>query len=79
MKLKQGLSAGIVSCMAFNPDKSGLMAAGSYSGQAGLYDSKSLELLFLLHGQKGGLTQVNSCLLVFVYTSFTCQTTGRSS
>ena len=50
--------AGIVSCIAFNPDRSGLIAAGSYSGQAGLYDASTHELLFLLQGQKGGLTQV---------------------
>lgn len=43
--------------MSFNPDRSGLMAAGSFSGQAALYDSTTSELLFLLEGQKGGLTQ----------------------
>jgi len=34
------------------------MAAGTYSGQAGLYDSTTNELQYLLQGQKGGLTQV---------------------
>lgn len=53
------MPAGIVSCMAFNPDRKGQMAAGSYSGQAALYDSDSNDLLFLLQGQKGGLTQVH--------------------
>ena len=44
--------------MTFNPDGSGLLAAGSYSGTAGLYDSRTNELLYVLQGQKGGLTQV---------------------
>lgn len=51
-------AAGIVSCLDFNPDRSGMMAAGSYSGQAAMYDSRTGELLYLLQGQKGGITQV---------------------
>ena len=34
------------------------MIAGSYSGQAALYDSNAAGLICLLQGQKGGLTQV---------------------
>ena len=50
--------AGIISSLAFNPDRSGLMAAGSYSGQAGLFDDRTSELLSVLQGQRGGITQV---------------------
>ena len=55
--------------MDFNPDRTGLMAAGSYSGEAALYDNNSQELLFLLQGQKGGLTQV--FLLLHLLAAFT--------
>ncbi|KAK9831400.1 hypothetical protein WJX81_001243 [Elliptochloris bilobata] len=54
---QDGLS-GIVSCLAPNPDRSGLLAAGSYSGAAALFDENSGELLFLLAGHVGGVTQV---------------------
>lgn len=56
-------AVGIVSCMAFNPDRTGVMAAGSYSGQAALYDSRTRELLFLLEGQRRGLTKVTHAYL----------------
>lgn len=59
-------AAGIISCMDFNPDRSNLMAAGSYSGEAALYDSSSQELLFLLQGQKGGLTEVCCTVIYFI-------------
>lgn len=36
------------------------MAAGSYSGQAGLFDDRTNELLSVLHGQRGGITQVSA-------------------
>ena len=50
---------GIVSCMACNPDHSAMTAVGSYSGVAALYALDSCELLFLLQGHKGGITQVS--------------------
>ncbi|CAG8795918.1 6433_t:CDS:2, partial [Racocetra persica] len=40
----------VISCLAFNPDRSGLYAAGSYSQSIGLYDESNTELLFLLCG-----------------------------
>jgi WD40 repeat protein len=49
---------GIISCMHFNPDKSGLFAAGSYSRNVGLYDTGTGKLLYNMQGQKGGVTQV---------------------
>eukprot|EP00281_Chroomonas_sp_CCMP1168_P002055 CAMPEP_0206266098 /NCGR_PEP_ID=MMETSP0047_2-20121206/30379_1 /ASSEMBLY_ACC=CAM_ASM_000192 /TAXON_ID=195065 /ORGANISM="Chroomonas mesostigmatica_cf, Strain CCMP1168" /LENGTH=446 /DNA_ID=CAMNT_0053694101 /DNA_START=120 /DNA_END=1460 /DNA_ORIENTATION=+ len=49
---------GIVSCMEFNPDKSGLVAAGSYSRNVALYDARSGKLLYNMQGQRGGVTQV---------------------
>ena len=39
---------GIVSCAAFNPDRSGLLAAGSYSRNVGLYDARAGRLLYNL-------------------------------
>ena len=50
---------GIVSCAAINPDKSGLLAAGTYSRNIGLYDTLSGKLLYNLQGHRGGVTQVN--------------------
>ncbi|KAL3696347.1 hypothetical protein R1sor_010423 [Riccia sorocarpa] len=49
---------GIISCLAVRSDDGGLLAAGSFNRTAALYDGKSLEQLFVLHGQQGGLTQV---------------------
>ncbi|PSC69324.1 telomerase Cajal body 1 [Micractinium conductrix] len=50
---------GIVSCIAANPDRSGMLAAGSYSGGAALLDSRTRELLCLLEGgHVGGLTHL---------------------
>ncbi|CAG8537701.1 9328_t:CDS:10 [Ambispora leptoticha] len=43
---------------AFNPDYSGLYAAGSYSRTVGLYDEKNNKLLYLLRDLYGGVTQI---------------------
>jgi hypothetical protein len=51
---------GIISCMAPNPDRSGMLAVGSYSGGAALLDARTRELLCLLEGgHTGGLTHVS--------------------
>ncbi|CAM6118527.1 unnamed protein product [Calypogeia fissa] len=50
--------AGIISCLAFNPSNEGLLAAGSYNRTTALYSEDTLEMLFVLHGQQGGVTQV---------------------
>ncbi|GFR41503.1 hypothetical protein Agub_g2197, partial [Astrephomene gubernaculifera] len=49
--------AGIVSCMAFSP-AGDVFAAGTYTGALGVYDARTYELLLLLTGNRGGLTQV---------------------
>ncbi|ORY06980.1 WD40 repeat-like protein [Basidiobolus meristosporus CBS 931.73] len=49
---------GVISCISFNPDRSGLYAAGSYSKTVGLYAENDNKLLSLLKGPQGGLTQV---------------------
>ena len=63
---------GIVSCMAPNPDRSGMLAVGSYSGGSALLDARSRELLCLLEGgHSGGLTHVSpSCLQPLSRLSF---------
>ncbi|MCO5573848.1 hypothetical protein L7F22_027623 [Adiantum nelumboides] len=49
---------GIISCLAFNPCNTGVLAAGSYDRTTGVYAEDNVELLFVLHGQEGGVTQV---------------------
>ncbi|KAI8977912.1 WD40-repeat-containing domain protein [Pilobolus umbonatus] len=49
---------GIISCIDFSPDHSGLYAAGSYSQSIGLYDESVNELCYKLTGFQGGTTQV---------------------
>ncbi|DBB13553.1 TPA: hypothetical protein ACH3X3_000587 [Trebouxia sp. C0006] len=49
---------GIISCLDFSPDDPNLMAAGSYSSVAAVYDATSGSAAFILSGHKGGLTQV---------------------
>ena len=44
--------------MACSPDHPTMAAVGAYSGAAALYALDSQELLFLLQGHKGGITQV---------------------
>lgn len=52
--------AGIISSLAFSPNQSGLLAAGSFSGSIGLYDTSSRNsLVSLLYSEaKAGVTQV---------------------
>lgn len=49
-----------MSCLAPSPDRSGLLAAGSYSGAAALFDEGAGELLFVLAGHVGGVTQARA-------------------
>lgn len=52
------LTAGIISCLAYNPDLSGMLAAGAYSGTAALYDASTLAPIALLPGgHSAGITQ----------------------
>jgi hypothetical protein len=53
------MTAGIISSLAYNPDLSGMLAAGAYSGVAALYDSGTLAPIALLPGgHTAGITQV---------------------
>jgi len=63
---------GLISCLTFNPDRSGLYAAGSFSKTIGLYDEKQSEVLFILKGHTGGVTNVGlSFLLVLLKAELT--------
>ena len=48
----------MVSCLAYAAEGTHLVAAGSYCGDVALYDSRTWEMLYLLKGHKGGVTQV---------------------
>ena len=71
--LMQAMLAGIISCMDFSPDDPNMMAAGSYSSVAAVYDVASGSPALVLSGHKGGLTQVCSISAapVAVYTVLT--------
>ena len=49
---------GIISCLSFSPFYNGLLVVGSYNRTTALYAEENAELLFVLHGQEGGVTQV---------------------
>ncbi|KAF7724622.1 Telomerase Cajal body protein 1 [Apophysomyces ossiformis] len=53
---------GLISCLDFSPDYSGLYAAGSYSQTVGIYDETNNELCLKLTGIEGGVTQVRFSL-----------------
>ncbi|XP_020242018.1 telomerase Cajal body protein 1 [Asparagus officinalis] len=50
--------SGLVSSISFSPTHSGLLAIGSYSNMTAVYAEVNMELLYVLHGQVGGVTQV---------------------
>ncbi|KAG9159385.1 hypothetical protein Leryth_010941 [Lithospermum erythrorhizon] len=54
---KEGQS-GIISSIAFSPCHSGLLATGSYDQSTAIYTEDNMELLYVLHGQEGGVTHV---------------------
>ncbi|KAL4012181.1 hypothetical protein IC575_029274 [Cucumis melo] len=54
---KEG-QTGIISAIAFSPTHSGMLALGSYSQTTGIYREDNMELLYVLHGQEGGITHV---------------------
>ncbi|XP_058114163.1 uncharacterized protein LOC131257018 isoform X2 [Magnolia sinica] len=54
---KDGQS-GIISAIAFCPAHSGMLATGSYSQTTAIYAEDNMELLYVLHGQMGGVTHV---------------------
>ncbi|KAJ4703374.1 telomerase Cajal body protein 1-like [Melia azedarach] len=54
---KEG-QAGIISAIAFSPTHNGMLATGSYSQTSAIYREDNMELLYVLHGQEGGITHV---------------------
>ncbi|WCJ26935.1 Telomerase Cajal body protein 1 [Euphorbia peplus] len=54
---KEG-QTGIISSIAFCPTNSGLLATGSYSQTTAIFREDNMELLYVLHGQEGGVTHV---------------------
>lgn len=61
------LIAGIISAIAFCPAHTGMLATGSYSQTTAIYREDNMELLYVLHGQEGGVTQVSEHLLSFTW------------
>lgn len=51
--------------MAFSPVHTGLLATGSYSQTTAIYTEDNMELLYVLHGQQGGVTHVSMNSLIF--------------
>ncbi|KAI6704949.1 hypothetical protein NL676_007911 [Syzygium grande] len=47
---------GIISAIALSPAHSGMLATGSYSQTTAIYREDNMELLYVLHGQLGGVT-----------------------
>lgn len=54
---KEG-QTGIISAIAFCPTHTGMLATGSYSQTTAIYREDNMELLYVLHGQEGGITHV---------------------
>lgn len=66
---------GMISCIDFNPDDPNMMAAGSYSSVAAVYDVASGSAAFILSGHKGGITQVCSAYTPRQYLLVCCEAT----
>ncbi|KAF7851287.1 hypothetical protein BT93_L4149 [Corymbia citriodora subsp. variegata] len=54
---KEG-QTGIISAIAFSPAHTGMLATGSYNQTTAIYREDNMELLYILHGQQGGVTHV---------------------
>ncbi|KAI4296625.1 hypothetical protein L6164_036571 [Bauhinia variegata] len=54
---KEG-QTGIISAMAFSPSHTGMLALSSYNQSTAIYREDNMELLYVLHGQEGGITHV---------------------
>eukprot|EP01080_Neovahlkampfia_damariscottae_P003292 gene3292-5733_t len=48
----------LISCISFNQLITGMYAAGSYDKSIGIFDERQPKVLNVLHGHKGGLTQI---------------------
>ncbi|KAK2383095.1 guanine nucleotide-binding protein subunit beta-1 [Trifolium repens] len=58
VKDKKEGQTGIISALAFSPTHTGMLALGSYSQTTAIYTEDNMELLYVLHGQEGGVTHV---------------------
>ena len=54
------IDTGIIASICCNPDHSTMLAAGSYLGDTGIFDENTGDLLYVLQGQRGGITQVTA-------------------
>ncbi|KAE9452614.1 hypothetical protein C3L33_15490, partial [Rhododendron williamsianum] len=52
------LCSGIISAIAFSPSHTKMLATGSYCQTTAIYSEDNMELLYILHGQEGGVTHV---------------------
>lgn len=59
VKDKKEGQTGIISALAFSPSHTGMLALGSYSQTTAIYTEDNMELLYVLHGQEGGVTHVS--------------------
>ncbi|GFZ06256.1 transducin/WD40 repeat-like superfamily protein [Actinidia rufa] len=50
------VGCGIISAIAFCPSHTKMLATGSYSQTTAIYGEDNMELLYILHGQEGGVT-----------------------
>ncbi|XP_065644497.1 uncharacterized protein LOC100205627 isoform X11 [Hydra vulgaris] len=55
---KTCMQHGIISCISFPKQYNGCYALGSFSKTVGLYDCNTDENICVMHGHKGGITQV---------------------
>lgn len=46
-----------------------MLAAGSYLGDTGVFEENTGDLLYVLQGQKGGITQVRTCACMLLLKS----------
>ncbi|KAE9607183.1 hypothetical protein Lal_00025673 [Lupinus albus] len=58
VKDKKEGQTGVISSIAFSPSHTGILALGSYSQTTAIYREDNMELLYVLHGQEGGVTHV---------------------
>ena len=64
------LHTGIIAAIAFCPTHTGMLATGSYSRTTAIYREDNMELLYILHGQEGGVTNVSEQPFVIHYPNY---------
>ena len=58
------MCSGIISAIAFCPSHTKMLATGSYSQTTAIYGEDNMELLYILHGQEGGVTHVSDHIVI---------------